>query len=69
MRIVLLLPCNEHADVNTLMSGFASYLQEQETLVLRTDLKACMGFPAFQVFPGPNKSPFKNRLFVIASQR
>jgi len=50
------------------MQAFCQYLN-QDTYVLRTDLKGCLGFPAFQVFPGPNKSPIKNRLFVIASER
>ena len=50
------------------MQLFSQYLN-QDTFVLRTDLKGCLGYPAFQVFPGPSKSLIKNRLFVIASDR
>jgi len=29
IRIVLLVPCNEHADVTTIMNAFATYLDQE----------------------------------------
>lgn len=67
--MVLLVPCNDHANVASLVSAFKSYLEGQEGFVVSKDLKGCTGFPGFQAFPAPNRSPIKNRLYVIGSPR
>ena len=51
------------------MNNFLVYLGQQEGYVVRNDLKTCTAFPALQVFPAPQKSPIKNRLFLVASGR
>lgn len=51
------------------MDIFCTYFGSQDGFVVRKDLKACVGFPAFQVFPAPKSSPIRNRLFIIGSQR
>ncbi len=36
---------------------------------IKKDLNACNAFPALQIFPGAVRSPLRNRLFVVGSQR
>jgi hypothetical protein len=43
------------------------YTGQQDGYVVRNDLKTCTAFPAFQVFPAPQKSPIKNKLFLVAA--
>lgn len=72
IRIVLILACNENADVEGLMSIFVKYFeqnQNQTSVMVRRELDGCRGFPAFQIIPGAYKSSIKNRIFVIGSQR
>ena len=49
------------------MNDFLIYTGQQEGYVVRNDLKTCTAFPAFQVFPAPQRSPIKNRLFLVAT--
>ena len=51
------------------MNTLVHCLGQTEGYVVRNDLKTCTAFPAFQVFPTPQKSPIKNRLFIVGSQR
>ena len=51
------------------MNSFMAHLGQEEGYVVRKDLKACTSFPAFQVFPASQRSPIKNRLFVVGSTR
>lgn len=69
IRIVLLVPCNEQADVAALMNAVHTYSLAQNTFVVNSALKACLAYPAFQLLPGPARSPIKNRLFIIGTDR
>ena len=68
-RIVLIVPCNQKADVVEVMNVVAKYTQVQEQLEVKSNLQACGGFPAFQIWPANKKSPLRNRLFVVASSQ
>jgi hypothetical protein len=69
VRIVLLIPCNETADVPSLLSSLALHCDQEPALAVRRELSACTAFPALQLFPGAGRAPIRNRLFVVGSQR
>ena len=66
---MLLIPCNETADVASIMASLAFHCEQDSALTVRKDLNACSAFPALQIFPGAVRSPLRNRLFVVGSQR
>ena len=51
------------------MSSLAFHCEQDQAISLRKDLSACHSFPALQIFPGAVRSPLRNRLFVVGSQR
>ena len=51
------------------MEALAFYCSEDDSYRVRKDLNACKGFPAFQIMAGPQKSPIKNKIFIVGSHR
>jgi hypothetical protein len=51
------------------MSSFVKYFQNETSLIVKTELSGCKGYPAFQLGPGQSKSQIKNRIFVVGSER
>jgi len=51
------------------MEALAFYCSEDDSYRVRKDLNACRGFPAFQIMAGPQRSPIKNKIFIVGSHR